>query len=348
MAQFVAGYQVGKVAVQPGLVLAPMSGVTTCSFRRLIRRLNPGAVGLTVSEFVSVEGMTRLAPRTLAMMRKDADEKPYCIQIFGYDLTRMSEAARMVQDAGADIIDINCGCPAPKVVRKGGGCELMRQPDHLKQIVAAVRKAVTIPVTLKMRSGWDENSRNAIEVARIIESEGIDAIAVHGRTRTQLYRGLADWSVVEAVADAVKVPVLGSGDVVDRESAIARMGGGKVSGLLIARAALWNPYVFSEVLGFATPKLFGEDVLLAEILEQYTQYLLDEFTPQTAVGKIKQLASQMCRGVAWRKELLGLSTIEAQADLLIRVKDGAWSRVDRAPLAEMMAAVEHEELSAAH
>lgn len=224
----------------------------------------------------------------------------------------------------------------------------MRQPDHLRDVVAAVRKAVTIPVTLKMRSGWDEGSRNAIEIARMVESEGVDAIGIHGRTRAQLYRGLADWSVVEEVAATVKVPVLGSGDVVDRASALQRSGSEAIAGLLIGRAALWNPYVFSEVMGFMTPKLFGQDILLAEILEQYSQYLLDEFSPQTAVGKIKQLASQMCRGVAWRKELLGLSTIDAQSELLMQVKDGGWSRVERIPNTDALPAVDHEELSAAH
>ena len=138
----IRSYAVRSIQVNPGLVLSPMSGVTTRPFRRLIKELNPGAVGLVVSEFVSVEGMTRGSRRTLEMMRFSEEERPYCVQIFGYDIDRMRDAALMVQDIGADIVDINCGCPAPKVVKRGGGCELMRQPDHLQRIIKEVRKAV--------------------------------------------------------------------------------------------------------------------------------------------------------------------------------------------------------------
>jgi tRNA-dihydrouridine synthase B len=323
----IKSYNVRHIAIQPGLVLSPMSGVTTRAFRRLIKELNPGAVGLVVSEFVSVEGMTRGSRRTLEMMRFSEDERPYCVQIFGYDIERMRDAALMVQDIGADIVDINCGCPAPKVVKRGGGCELMRQPDHLRAIVREVRKAVSIPLTLKIRAGWDESSRNALEIAKMAESEGIEALAVHGRTRAQLYRGMADWDLVGVIADQLSIPVLGSGDVTDRDSAQERMRG-KVSGLFIGRASMWNPLVFTEILSGEVHTLRGDHNRMVQILLRYSELLREDFQEGSCAGKLKQLASQMCRGAPWRKQLLTLNTLEQQLELLNRVRDGAFVASD--------------------
>jgi nifR3 family TIM-barrel protein len=316
-------YAVRNIAINPGLVLSPMSGVTTRAFRRLIKELNPGAVGLVVSEFVSVEGMTRGSRRTLEMMRFSEEERPYCVQIFGYDVDRMRDAALMVQDLGADMVDINCGCPAPKVVKRGGGCELMRQPDHLRSIIREVRKAVSIPLTLKIRAGWDESSRNALDVASMAESEGIEALTIHGRTRAQLYRGSADWDLVEFVADRLAIPVLGSGDVVDRASATERLKG-KIAGLFIGRASMWNPLVFQEILSGEAHTLRGNFDRMVQILMRYSQLLLEDFQEGSCAGKMKQLASQMCRGATWRKHLLAAHTLQEQLDTLQRVRDGAF------------------------
>jgi tRNA-dihydrouridine synthase B len=317
------GYAIRDVAVQPGLVLAPMSGVTTRPFRRLIKELNPGAVGLVISEFVSVEGMTRGSRRTLEMMRFHESERPYGVQIFGYDITRMRDAASMVQDLGVDIVDINCGCPAPKVVKKGGGCELMRQPEHLARIIKAVRQAISVPLTMKFRSGWDEHSKNAVEVAHIAESEGVEAVTVHGRTRAQLYRGAADWSVVQQVSDAVSIPVCGSGDVVDSESARDRRNEG-VAGLYIGRASMWNPLVFTEIAFETKTDLKQDQMRMVAILQRYAELLREDFQDGQCAGKLKQLASQMCRGALWRKELLTLNSFTEQCTLLERVKLGEW------------------------
>lgn len=319
----VQSYLVRTIQVKPGLVLSPMSGVTTRPFRRLIKELNPGAVGLLVSEFVSVEGMTRGSRRTLEMMRFSDEERPYCVQIFGYDIDRMRDAALMVQDIGADMVDINCGCPAPKVVKRGGGCELMRQPDHLQMIIREVRKALTIPLTLKIRAGWDDGSRNAVAIAKMAESEGIEALAVHGRTRAQLYRGSADWDLVEEVAENVSIPVLGSGDVVDRPSAEARLRG-KIAGLFIGRASMWNPLVFSEIVAGTSNTIRNDHSRMVSILYRYIELLREDFPESSCAGKLKQLASQMCRGAPWRKNLLTLNTLQEQIDLLNTVRDGAF------------------------
>lgn len=335
-------YKIRDIDISPGLVLSPMSGVTCRPFRRLIKELNPGSVGLVVSEFVSVEGMTRGSRRTLEMMRFSEEERPYCVQIFGYDIERMRDAALMVQDFGADIVDINCGCPAPKVVKRGGGCELMRQPDHLRGIISAVRKAVSIPVTLKIRSGWDEESRNAIAIAKMAQEEGIEALAVHGRTRAQLYRGEADWSLVREIADTLSIPVLGSGDVVDQASARDRLTG-RIAGLFIGRASIFNPLVFSEIAHGAAGVAKGDSEKMLSILFRYIELLREDFQDSSCPGRVKQLASQMCRGVAWRKPLLGLHTIQEQIEFLQRVREGAFesatpiSQVDQAEASQAVA-----------
>ena len=322
--------------VSPNLVLAPMSGVTTSSFRRLIKRLNPGAVGLTMTEFVSVEGMTRGGKRTLGMMRFTPEERPVGIQIFGYDLDRMRDAAIMVEQSGADLLDINCGCPAPKVVRRGGGCELMRQPDHLAKMLKLVRSAVKLPFSIKFRAGWDESRRNAVEIARIAESEGVEALAVHARTRAQLYRGSADWDLVREVAASVKIPVCGSGDVIDLASAHERLRG-DVAGLFIGRGSINNPFIFGELTGLHSPRKRDDLTVALDVAELYLELLQEEFPAQAVVGKIKQLISQMGRKQPWRRAILVSLTLpqilevlkRARAELQIAAQAEEHAQVDR-------------------
>lgn len=310
-----SSYRVRNIEIKNGLVLSPMSGVTTSAFRRLIKELNPGAVGLTVSEFVSVEALTRKIQRTISMTKFREVERPYGVQIFGYDIGRVRDAALMVQDMGADLVDLNCGCPAPKVVRKGGGCELMRNPDHLQSIVREVRKAVSIPFTMKIRSGWDENSKNALQIAMMAEGEGVEALAVHGRTRAQSYRGEADWSIAGEIARTIKIPVLGSGDVVDAASATVRLNHG-VAGLYIGRAALFHPFVFSEIAGLDYPKLRHDRAAALSIIERYIELLLEDFVPNGVIGKVKQLVSQMGRGHEWRRPICVAKTLDEIKQIL--------------------------------
>lgn len=306
----VGSFKIRDLTVSPGLVLAPMSGVTCSAFRRLIKELNPGAVGLVVSEFVSVEGLTRGGAKTLAMLRYQEHERPYGIQIFGYDVSRMADGAKIAQELGADVVDINCGCPAPKVVKNGGGCELMRQPEHLQKIVREVRRAVSVPLTLKMRSGWGEGSKNCVSIAKMCESEGIEGLTVHGRTREALYRGVADWSDIQSVAAAVKIPVCGSGDVVDFASASERSKFG-VAGLYIGRAALFNPTVFQEIV---LQKKVAFDP--KKILMRYAELLLEDFQPAYCVGRMKQLASQVGKGTDWSKQVCRAMSLEQQLKIL--------------------------------
>lgn len=325
-----------------------MSGITNAAFRRFIRAENPGAVGLVVTEFVSVEGLTRNNKQSQRMICTAGEARPVSVQIFGYDIDRMVQSAQLVEESGADILDINSGCPVPKVVRRGGGCELMRQPEHLAKLLRALRAAVSLPLTLKIRAGWDETSRNAVEIAKIAEDAGVQMLAIHERTRTQLYRGEADWGIVADVARAVSIPVVGSGDVRSGESALRSLSSG-VQALMIGRGALANPWVFTEVRA----ALEGRDYLAphpAEIpgaIRRYLGFLREELPEKAVLGKLKQLAGQATRLVrgasAARKSLVQTQSVEQFLDVLADWEHYL-SGIDRGQLAdpESFGALEEE------
>ena len=188
-------FKIRDVEINPPLVLSPMAGVTDVSFRRLLKRR--GGVGLSVSEFISVEGLTRNNPKSKRQMRFYEDERPFAVQIFGGQPERMCMAAEMAQEVGADILDVNCGCPAPKVVKHGGGSGLLKDHSRLEQILKGIKKTITIPLTVKIRAGFYDHTINAVETAKLAEDCGVEHIALHGRTKEQGYRGLANWDLVK-------------------------------------------------------------------------------------------------------------------------------------------------------
>ncbi len=290
--------EIGSCKLATNLILAPMSGVTNSSFRRLIYGENPGSIGLLVTEFISIEGLVRGNEQSIRMMRFRDSEGPISIQIFGHSIDSMVRAAQMVEATGADIIDINCGCPAPKVVKRGGGCELMRQPGHLEKMLRAVRRAVTIPLTLKIRSGWDEKSINAMDIAVMAEDCGVEMLAVHGRTRQTLYRGEADWDIVADIAERLSIPVIGSGDVVCVETARQRLERG-VAGLMIGRRALSNPWIFDEIRAGIEGRTFTApgELETPAVLRRYLSILREELPERSILGRMKQFTSQVTRRV---------------------------------------------------
>src|SRR5262252_3483443 len=285
------------VRIEPNLVLAPMAGVTDSSFRRLIKEL--GSVVLIVTEFISVEGITRGNMRTHRMMKFLPEERPLSIQIFGYDDARMIAAAEIIEETGADIVDINCGCPAKKVVNGGGGSSLLRDLPQLEKILRGIRKAVSIPVTMKIRTGWDDSSINAVEVARLIEDCGGDMVAIHGRTRQQGYSGLANWDVIAAVKRAVSIPVVGCGDVTTPQSALDRMTECGVDAVMIGRGAIANPWIFRQTSEMMRGELPYEPPLREKhrVLHRYYDLLKGELPERALAGKLKQMCGYFTHGL---------------------------------------------------
>jgi tRNA-dihydrouridine synthase B len=235
--------KIGNVQLTSPFAIAPMAGMTDTAFRRLVKR--QGGCGLVVSEMVSSEGLIRGIDRTLEFADFTEEERPVSIQIFGGDPATMAEAARIVEGMGADIVDVNMGCPVPKIAKHNAGCSLMREPEHAASVIAAMTRAVSIPVTVKMRAGWNDAQRNAPTLARMVEDAGAAAIAVHGRTAEQSYSGAADWTIVAAIAASLRIPVLGSGDCVDPQQMIAKLDEG-VDGVLVGRGVLRNPWILAQ------------------------------------------------------------------------------------------------------
>jgi tRNA-dihydrouridine synthase B len=268
--------KIASIELSPPLALAPMAGMTDTAFRRLVKRR--GGCGLVVTEMVSSEGLVRGIDRTLEYAEYTEEERPVSIQIFGGDPEKMAAAAQIVEGMGADIVDVNMGCPVQKIAKHNAGCSLMREPAHAAEIVRAMARAVRIPVTVKMRAGWDAGDINAPDLARRMEQAGAAAVAVHGRTAAQSYTGTSDWELIGTVADGLSIPVLGSGDCTEAGQIVERMRGSRVSGVLVGRGALRNPWIFqqaSELMAGRVPREISP-VERGEFLLEYVDLLMNE------------------------------------------------------------------------
>lgn len=226
-------------------VLAPMAGITDHAFRTFMKKLDTSVV---VTELVSANGIEYKSERTMKLMSFDETQRPVGIQLFGEEPEIIARAAQVAQAEGCDFVDLNFGCPVPKVVKKGAGSAMLKDPVALQKVLSTVKAAIQIPLTIKIRTGWDANTRNAIEVCNIAYNEGIEWVAIHGRTRAQGYSGLADWDFIAEVKSKAKLPILGNGDILTPRQANLRLAQSGCDGVMIGRGCLKNPFIFMDAL----------------------------------------------------------------------------------------------------
>ena len=296
--------KIGSVDLASPFAIAPMAGMTDTAFRRLVKR--HGGCGLVVTEMVSAEGLIRGIDRTLEYAEYTEEERPISIQIFGGDPDKMAAAAQIVEGMGADIVDVNMGCPVPKIAKHHAGCSLMREPGHAASVIAAMTKAVRIPVTVKMRAGWNDDERNAPTLARMVQDAGASAIAVHGRTAAQSYSGSADWDLVAQIADDLTIPVFGSGDCLEPEQILNRIRSG-VEGVLVGRGVLRNPWILAQAMDLAAGRapravtLQDRGTFLLEYIDLLMQERVDDAREMThdrwVVNKLRALGSWYTKGL---------------------------------------------------
>lgn len=293
--------RIRDVMIRPAHILAPMAGITDAIFRRFIKRL--GGCGLIMTEFVSSEGMLRHNLRSRRYLYYREEERPISAQIFGADPDRLAEAARTVESLGFDLVDLNLGCPAKKVVRCGGS-GLLRDLPLLGTIFKKVRAAVSIPFTAKIRSGWSDEEIVAVQVARMAEDWGVEAVAVHPRTRLQGFSGRARWEIIRDVKEAVSIPVIGNGDVFTPQHAQALHEQTGCDGVMIGRAAASNPWIFRQMSDYFRAGAYAEpsEADRYGLIRTYYQMLVQEEAPG-ALGKMKQFARWFTHGVRNGSEL---------------------------------------------
>lgn len=242
-------------------VLAPMAGITDKAFRTFMRKLDASVV---VTELVSATGIEYKSQKTLDLMAYDEIQRPIGIQLFGEDAETIGKAAQVAEDMGADFVDLNFGCPVPKVVKKGAGSAMMKDLPNMQKVLSSAVKSVKIPVTIKIRTGWDQSMRNALDVCHLAADEGITWVAIHGRTRAQGYSGLADWDFITEVKNKARLPVLGNGDITSAQKAVSRMKESGCDGVLIGRGALKNPLIFADALS-----LWRQESLRSDLKRNY-------------------------------------------------------------------------------
>lgn len=282
--------QIGSLTLENNIILAPLAGITNLPFRLLAKA---AGCGLVCSEMISANGLIHQSPKTRKMLATEQKEKPLSIQLFGSDPAIMAAAAAMAAEAGADVVDINFGCSVKKVVKTGAGADLMRRPDKAEEVIKAVRKAVGIPLTIKIRSGWTTSGEQAVGIAEMAEACGVDAIAVHPRTAGQGFRGTANWHVIEQVKDRLDIPVIGNGDIRLPGDAVRMVAQTGCDAVMIGRRAIGYPWIFSQiraVFNGREPQLPA----LSELFDLIESYARDSVRCMGEDNACRVLRSRLC------------------------------------------------------
>ena len=314
--------EIGGVVLENGLVLAPMAGVTDLSYRKLWKEQG---CGLVVTEMVSAKAILYKNRNTQELLRIRDEERPAAVQLFGSDAGIMGEIAQVVSEGNCDLIDVNMGCPVPKIVNNGEGSALLKEPKKVEAILTAMVKRSKKPVTVKIRKGFNDASVNAVEIAKIAEGCGVAAVAVHGRTREQFYSGKADWEIIRQVKEAVKIPVIGNGDVTGAKEAKAMLDLTGCDGVMIGRGAKGNPWIFSQILHYLETGevLPGPSVLeIKEMILRHGRLLSEDKGEFTAMREMRKHMAWYTAGLphsaALRNEINLVETLEEMAGLMER------------------------------
>ena len=268
------GLKIGPLQLANPLLLAPLSGISDLPFRLLAKEQG---CALAFSEMISAEGLSRKARATLKLLKSQPEERPFGVQIFGPEPEILAEAAKAVEGWGGDLVDINMGCPVRKVVHGGSGSALLREPARIRKILKAVRKATSLPLTIKIRTGWDEKSKNFLEVGKIAEEAGVDAITIHGRARSQGYAAKADWADIRELKSTLKIPVIGNGDILTPPSILKILSYTGCDGAMIGRGAYGNPWIFAKGLSLLRGEIPREPGLeeKEELLLRHLSLMVD-------------------------------------------------------------------------
>ena len=316
----------GKIELKVPTVLAPMAGVTDLPFRILCKKQG---VGLLVSEMVSAKGLLYSNQKTFELLKMLPEEQPLAIQLFGKEPEELARAAKIVQDFGAAIIDVNMGCPVPKIVNNGEGSAILKNPELVYEILARIKDRIHIPVTVKIRSGWDDNWINAVEVAQKAEKAGVAAIAVHARTRAQFYQGQADWNIIKQVVLNTKIPIIGNGDINSPEKAEEMLAVTGCKAVMIGRGAEGNPWIFKQI----SQLLRGEKIEVISLEERFAmllehlQLLVEHKGAKIAVKEMRRHALSYVKGLPFATEYRGLLNRAVEVEEFSKIVEGYQQRL---------------------
>ncbi len=316
--------QIGSVTLENNTVLAPLAGISNLPLRLLAKE---AGCGLVCSEMISAYGLYHRSPKTIRMLDSSPEEKPLSVQIFGSDPAIMAEAATMVEASGADMVDINFGCSVRKILKTGSGAALMRTPALTEKILNAVRASIRIPLTIKIRTGWDSSGEQAFELAERAEACGVDAIAVHPRTATQGFAGRADWSIISAVKKRVSIPVIGNGDISTPDDAVSMQTQTGCDGMMIGRMAIGYPWIFTQVLaglrGEPPPAVSIElrFATMKRYLRHSVQYIGEQIACRMMRSRLAWFVKGMPNSSQFRKSITRISSEKEALDLIEQYRE---------------------------